>query len=145
VLSGPRRSRPSSPARPVFAKAWVLNARPVDSKKAKPQKGLPSKRGTISCSTRYLLLPRTLDPPSLRCGVSLSILRMLLMRLRRGATLYPHTRLPRAHEEEFTEASRLVSPEVLLRSPTPGSEEDLQGEEPDQPWTRVPRCPTTPP
>jgi hypothetical protein len=45
---------------------------------------------------------------------------------------YPPSSSTQAHEEEFTEASRLVSPEVLLRSPTPGSEEDLQGEEPEQ-------------
>jgi hypothetical protein len=68
VFTGPRRRRLPSSTRPVFAKVWVLNARPVDSKKAKPKKGPPSKRGMISCSTRYLLLPRTSDPPSLLAG-----------------------------------------------------------------------------
>jgi hypothetical protein len=56
---------------------------------------------------------------------------------------YPPSSSTQAHAEEFTEASRLVSPEVLLRSPTPGSEEDLQGKEPEQcttvdPGTSVP-------
>jgi hypothetical protein len=42
-----------------------------------------------------------------------------------------------AHEE-FTETRRLASPEVSLRSPTSRSEEDLQGEEPEQQTTADP-------